>query len=1215
MEGAIDILIVEDSQADFLLVSRQLKARWREARVVCVDNRQTFARSVEGGGWDVVLFDFSVPGFDFQESFCYLRQRMPQLPVILVSGCVGEEQAVELLKLGVSDFVLKDNLTRLVPSIERTLNESAQRRARLAAEEGRRESEGRFKSLFENSPIAIGLGDVDSGRMIEVNDAWLRLFGYRREEVIERSTAELGLYVEEEKRARLIEIIAQHGCVVNEAVQLRRKSGEILDILYSAEKVTLGARTCLQVMMTDVTQQKVSVAAITSSEKRYHSLFDNMLEGYASCRMILDAQGRPEDLVYLEVNKSFGELTGLHDVVGRKISEVIPGIRESNRELLETYGRVAATGEPERFETFVPTLGIWFSISVYSVERGTFIAVFDNITASKNAQAARDATISLLHICNEAKDVRELMSRAANFFRKLTSCEAVGIRLRQGDEFPFYEISGLPAHFLRMDNSLCAFGSQTEALPGLSVLDCRCGSVLRGSLDTATPTYTSRGSFWNSATGKLPAGGADCQANLRGRCGDQGYESVAIVPLRYSGETYGLFQFIDKRPGLFNDEKISQYENMVDYISIAFSKLRSDQALLESDQFNQQIIAGAREGIIVYGPDLRYQVWNPYMEQLTGLPACEVLGRHPLELFPFLEEVGVFGMLERALSSGISCCLEFQYRLPQNDSIGWVAETSTPLRNARGEIIGVISTVRDVKEQKSAEEALLLLTKRLQLATASGHLGIWDWDIQNNSLDWDERMMEIYGIKHDTFPGVYIAWENRLHPEDRTMALEAIRLALNGSREYDFEFRIVLPGGVVKHIKTNAVILRDQNGAATRMIGLNQDITERKHLEEQLMQAQKMEAIGLLAGGIAHDFNNMLTAIIGYGNLMLMDMDEGDPQRSNVDEILAAADRAADLTRSLLAFSRKQIINLQPANLNEIITKTGKLLRRIIGEDIELDIDFCQHRLPVNVDAGQIEQVLMNLATNARDAMPVGGVLSIDTRPQSMDADFIAAHGFGTAGDYARVSISDTGTGMDENVRKRLFEPFFTTKEVGKGTGLGLAIVYGIVTQHNGFITVSGNPQGGTTFDLYLPMIKEAEAQKTAAGKKAAAGELPEAGTETILVADDEAALRELTKKVLQQFGYTVITAVDGHDVVNKFREFRDTISLVLLDIIMPKMNGKEAMEEIRKISPESKIILISGYSADIVSQRALLDEGFEFVTKPVSPVKLLSKVREVLDR
>ncbi|MDD2335616.1 MAG: response regulator [Geobacteraceae bacterium] len=393
-------------------------------------------------------------------------------------------------------------------------------------------------------------------------------------------------------------------------------------------------------------------------------------------------------------------------------------------------------------------------------------------------------------------------------------------------------------------------------------------------------------------------------------------------------------------------------------------------------------------------------------------------------------------------------------------------------------------------------------------------------------------------------------------------------------------------------------------------IAVVEDITRRKQLEAQLFQAQKMEAIGQLAGGVAHDFNNILTGIIGFGTLMDMAMDKKDPQRQNLNHILAGAERAANLTKSLLAFSRKQVSNPLPVDLNEIITKIGKFIQPIIGEDIDLKITVSNDVLIVKADTGQIEQVLLNLATNARDAMTSGGLLTIETEPVLLDTDFMKAHGYGEAGEYARISVSDSGCGMDDTTLKRVFEPFFTTKGVGKGTGLGLSMVYGIIKQHNGFINVYSELGVGTKFTIYLPMTLSA-IMEDASGEE----ELLEKRTATILVADDDPSVRELSEKVLGMVGITVITAEDGNDAVEKFLENKDTIDLVVLDIIMSKMNGKEVYEKAKEIRPDIKVVFISGYAADFMNNRGMLDEKLEFVEKPFNPRRLLKKIQEVLDK
>jgi len=385
--------------------------------------------------------------------------------------------------------------------------------------------------------------------------------------------------------------------------------------------------------------------------------------------------------------------------------------------------------------------------------------------------------------------------------------------------------------------------------------------------------------------------------------------------------------------------------------------------------------------------------------------------------------------------------------------------------------------------------------------------------------------------------------------------------------------------------------------------------SEKQHLEGQLRHAQKMEAIGTFAGGIAHDFNNILTAIIGYGTVLQMKMEKDNPLRHNVDQILASSERAANLTQSLLTFSRKHVINLRPVRLNEIVRRVEKLLLRLIGEDIELKTILASEELKAMADSNQIEQVLMNLATNARDAMPDGGILTISTGLIEIGDDFSKSHGYGTTGIYALIAVTDTGMGIDEMTKERIFEPFFTTKEVGRGTGLGLSIVYGIIKQHDGYINVYSELGKGTTFKIYLPVTKE-EVEEA----RISAPSTPIGGTETILMAEDDEEVRKFTKAVLEEFGYTVIAAVNGEDAITKFIENKDTIQLLLFDVIMPKKNGIEAYEEIIKINPDIKAIFTSGYSADVIQKKGLI-EGLNFVLKPVGPTKLLRTVKTILNK
>jgi signal transduction histidine kinase/TusA-related sulfurtransferase len=417
-------------------------------------------------------------------------------------------------------------------------------------------------------------------------------------------------------------------------------------------------------------------------------------------------------------------------------------------------------------------------------------------------------------------------------------------------------------------------------------------------------------------------------------------------------------------------------------------------------------------------------------------------------------------------------------------------------------------------------------------------------------------------------------------------------------------------GGVVSEVgvETGDEIGKLADAFNTMLDALKKREAEKEQLQEQLRHAQKMEAIGTLAGGIAHDFNNILTAIMGFGGLIQMKIPKESPISSHVEQILESAQKAASLTKNLLAFSRKQLSAPAPLNLNESISNLKKLLGRLIKEDIEFKVELGENDLVVMADQGQLDQIFMNLVTNARDAMPKGGVLTITTGAAQLPPHIVVTSQPGSSGGYALISVIDTGIGIDEETQEKIFDPFFTTKEVGKGTGLGLSMIYGIVKQHDGYIDVESEVGKGTTFNIYFPLIDSTfEKQKEKASRPL------KRGAETILVADDDPAVASLVKRILEEFGYKVLEARDGEDAIEQFLKHKDDIHLLLLDVIMPKKNGKEAYDAIRKIKPEIKAIFISGYSAEIIDEQAIL-EGLNFIGKPVSPEELLFSVREVLD-
>ncbi len=526
--------------------------------------------------------------------------------------------------------------------------------------------------------------------------------------------------------------------------------------------------------------------------------------------------------------------------------------------------------------------------------------------------------------------------------------------------------------------------------------------------------------------------------------------------------------------------------------------------------------------------------------------------------------------------------------------------------------------VRDISDRKQSEAKLENLTQRLQLAASSAYLGIWDWNVKENTMVWDDRMFELYGIKREAFPNSIDAWMNGLHPEDKKAAIEECQAALNGEKEFDTEFRVLHPDGTVKYIRGKGLVLRGADGNAERMLGINYDNTKAKYAEEekyklesQLLQAQKMESVGRLAGGVAHDFNNMLSVIMGHAELGLMHLEPTSPVCIDLKEISKTAERSADLTRQLLAFARKQTVAPKVIDLNDTVTSMLKMLQRLIGEDIQLVWQPSPYQCKVKMDPSQIDQILANLCVNARDAIADTGRITIETVTCSIDADYSARNPEATPGEYVRLVVSDSGKGMDRETLIHIFEPFYTTKEMGKGTGLGLATVYGAVKQNNGFINIHSEPGKGTTFSIHLPHYSEDTIRKQA---ELNSHTVPR-GKETILLVEDEAAILNITAIMLEKQGYTVLRADSPGLAMELAREHYGAIHLLMTDVIMPEMNGRDLARNILTIHPGMKRLFMSGYTADVIAHHGVLDDGVHFIQKPFSMPNMAAKVREVLDK
>ncbi|MBF0329713.1 MAG: PAS domain S-box protein [Nitrospirae bacterium] len=606
---------------------------------------------------------------------------------------------------------------------------------------------------------------------------------------------------------------------------------------------------------------------------------------------------------------------------------------------------------------------------------------------------------------------------------------------------------------------------------------------------------------------------------------------------------------------------------------------------------------------IILDPNHKILAANSASIRLTGKTASEIIGRQCYEIFhgKDITEPPEGCPMEKLLNSGQTETVDMEM-----ESLGGIFLVScTPVFDELGKLQKVIHIATDITERKKAEERVLQERNFADSALNSLPGIFYMFDMAGKFLRWNTNFEKVTEYTYEEVsqagPMDFFAGSDR-----DVIQKKMHEVFVKGSAET--EAILVSKSGKSTPYYFNGH--KAQINGVQCLIGMGINISDKKKIEEQLRQSQKMEAVGHLAGGIAHDFNNILTAIIGYGSLLKNLIPANDLMYDYVQQILTSSEKAASLTHSLLAFSRKQIIELKPVDANDIALRMQKILARIIGEDIEINIILSRCDLIVMADQGQIELVLMNLATNARDAMPNGGRLSLTTNAVEIDDEFVKTYNFGSVGKYAVITFSDTGSGMDKKTADRIFEPFFTTKQVGKGTGLGLAMVYGTIKQHNGFINLYSEPGEGTTFRIYLPLAKTVQTKKE---EKTSKNIVP--GNETILLIEDDEAVRNVTKAMLEHFGYTVIEAFNGTEALQVFEKNKDAVQLVISDIIMPGQNGKETYNAMKQTKPNLKVLFVSGYTANILTQRGILDETTNFISKPLNPNSFSIKIREVLDK
>lgn len=636
---------------------------------------------------------------------------------------------------------------------------------------------------------------------------------------------------------------------------------------------------------------------------------------------------------------------------------------------------------------------------------------------------------------------------------------------------------------------------------------------------------------------------------------------------------------------------------------------RADEALRNSQQKLLLHVRQTPLGVIDWNLEFLAINWNPAAERIFGYTEAEAIGRHACDLvFPAEARPLVAQMWEDLLAGrgGKQVVTENRTKLGQTILCEWF---NTPLVTIDGRVVGVSSLVLDVTHRKKAEEALRRSEELFSKAFRSSPQAISIATLQSGQiLDVNDSFLNLFGYQRDEVIGrttqALGLWETS---DDRNSLIVRLR---DQRRFRDVACRFRAKGGQTRNTLVSAEVI--DLGREPCALFIYHDITERLSLEEQLRQSQKMEAVGRLAAGVAHDFNNILTIIQGHTALMLRKHATQPGLAESLKQVGTAAERAANLVRQLLAFSRRQVMQPKSLDLNETVQNMARMLNRMLGEDIVLKFDCVPDLPPIVADVGMIEQVLLNLVVNARDAMPMGGHVTIGTSLATVEEGAPLKSSDARPGRFVRLSVADTGTGIDPAILPRIFEPFFTTKEVGKGTGLGLSMVYGIVKQHQGWIEVDSKVGQGTVFHIFLPFAAEPE---SGSGDTSAFGEETPGGTETILVVEDEAALRELVRNVLEFHGYTVLTACNGVEALQVWDEQGGKVDLLITDMVMPEgLSGRLLAERLLAKKPSLKVIYSSGYSIDLFSKDFVLREGFNFLAKPYHPAILAKAVRDCLD-
>ncbi len=954
----------------------------------------------------------------------------------------------------------------------------------------------------------------------------------------------------------------------------------------------------------NVTERKRMEAELSRIQDKYEALHSAMSEGVAVHKLEYDASGNPVDYTIIDVNFGYEKILGItkESALQAKASELY-GTGEAP--YLEIFSKVAFTGEPESFDTFFQPLNRHFFISVFSHRKGVFTTVFSDITSTKFAENKLKRVNRAYRVLNE---VNENLIRADNAIEFLNNVCRIII------EHGGYRFAWVGLTEETGSKKVCPAAYAGDKGDFLKDLDVSWADDESGRGPTGRSIRSGKPYICNDMRTD------EAFKPWRERALKLGYVSSISIPLFEERGPIGVMNIYSSEPDDFEQEEVILFQELAKDVAYGVEKLKTktdlDDLVTELSESRKTLT-----NIMSNVPGMIYRCINNrnWTMEFVSEGCIDLTGYHPSEIMndnvisfnaiihPEYRDY-VWKEVQKVVENKGTFQIEYKIITAEGEE-KWVWERGVGEYNEKNEATHLEGFITEITSSKKAEEELKESEFKYRSLIDRMEDGVFLIVGERVEL-FNTKLKEWFGLEDsDRGKEALPCLEKFMLPDSLKRALEAYKQVMKGDdASHRFEFTALSKEGKEMHLEVS--LSPAPSGGKPSIQGIVRDITERRKLEEQFRQAQKMEAVGRLAGSVAHDFNNMLTVISGNTELATMILRKDNPVKDYLDQIKRAALNATKLTNSLLTFSRRQKVELRVLDLNVLVKDITKMLRSLIEENIELRTKLTPNIRRVEIDTAQIEQVIINLAVNARDAMPNGGILTLETKSVMVDEKLSKKYLDLDEGQYVELTFSDSGSGMTDEVKSRIFDPFFTTKEKGKGTGLGLSTVYGIVKQHGGSIHVYSEEGYGSTFTVYLPVAK-GEKKET---EKSRTQSVIHGGDENILVVEDETEVREFILRVLTRFGYKVIAASNGKEAMEICNAGEMGFDLLLTDVVMPGMSGVELAKFLNDKYPGIKILLTSGYTEETIDERGGKGLKYNMLNKPFSPMELAEKVREKLD-